>query len=80
MVTYFVAMPFLALEGGLTPGQAMECPTEAAAVRHAEAMARSASNAGAIAFSRRGDPSLGEFEDAVVIKTFGEVPDEFCYG
>jgi hypothetical protein len=35
------------------------------------------SNAGAVAFSRRGDPNLGEFGDAVILKTFGEVPDDF---
>ena len=28
----------------------------------------------AVAFSRTGDPSVGEFEDAVVIERFGEVP------
>lgn len=80
MVTYFVAMPFVAVEGGLAPGQPIECPNEAAAVRRAEAMSRSEANAGAIAFSRRGDANLGEFDDAVIIKTFGEVPDEFCFG
>jgi hypothetical protein len=28
---------------------------------------------GAIAFSRSGDPALGDFEDAVILKTVGEV-------
>jgi hypothetical protein len=28
---------------------------------------------GAIAFSRTGDPALGEFEDALILKTIGEV-------
>jgi hypothetical protein len=32
--------------------------------------------AGAVAFSRRGDPNVGEFEDAVIFKAFGEVPDD----
>jgi hypothetical protein len=27
----------------------------------------------AIAFSRTGDPALGDFEDAVILKTVGEV-------
>jgi hypothetical protein len=35
-------------------------------------------NAGAIAFSRSGDLHLGEFEDAVILQTFGQVPDEFA--
>jgi hypothetical protein len=27
--------------------------------------------------SRSGDPNLGEFDDAVILKTFGEVPEDF---
>jgi hypothetical protein len=34
------------------------------------------SKAGAIAFSRTGDPSTGEFADAVILAGFGEVADE----
>jgi hypothetical protein len=33
-------------------------------------------NAGAIAFSRAGDPKTGEFEPAEVLKRFGDVPAE----
>jgi hypothetical protein len=40
-------------------------------------MSRDATNVGAIAFSRQGSPDLGEFEDAVVLKAFGDVPDDF---
>jgi hypothetical protein len=32
----------------------------------------------AVAFSRNGDLNLGEFDDAVILKTFGEVPDDFA--
>jgi hypothetical protein len=32
--------------------------------------------AGAVAFSRQGSPNTGEFEDAVILKAFGEVPDD----
>jgi hypothetical protein len=35
--------------------------------------------AGAIAFSRHGSPDLGEFDDAVILKTFGDVPDDFRF-
>jgi hypothetical protein len=77
MIHYYVAMPFTADEGGLAPGQPVECPSEAAAIRRAEVMSRHAANAGAVAFSRRGDPNLGEFEDAVILKTFGDVPEDF---
>jgi hypothetical protein len=75
---YYVALPFTPEEGGgLAPGPAIECPSAPAAIRRAEAIARHDANAGAVAFSRSGDPNLGEFEDAVILKTFGEVPEDF---
>jgi hypothetical protein len=74
---YYVAMPFIPMDHGLAPGQELECPTEPAAIRRAEAMARHQANAGAVAFSRSGDPNLGEFEDATILKTFGKVPEDF---
>ena len=40
-------------------------------------MAFNQANAGAVAFSRSGDPNVGEFDDAVILKTFGEVPEDF---
>ena len=43
-----------------------------AAIKAAESMART--SAGAVAFSRTGDPQIGEFADAVVLRKFGEVP------
>jgi hypothetical protein len=73
---YYVALPFTHVaEGGLAPGLAIQCPNAGDAIRRAEAMARA--NAGAVAFSRRGNPDVGEFDDAVILKTFGEVPDDF---
>jgi hypothetical protein len=36
-------------------------------------------NAGAVAFSRQESPELGEFEEAEILKTFGEVPDDFYF-
>ncbi|ACL58730.1 hypothetical protein [Methylobacterium nodulans] len=35
---------------------------------------------GAIAFSRTGDPATGEWADAVVLATGGEMPPEFFEG
>jgi hypothetical protein len=34
-------------------------------------MALDKANAGALAFSRSGDPDTGEFEAGVILKTFG---------
>lgn len=75
-LTYYVAIPFVASDDGVAPGQAMECQSESQAVSRAGAMARDPANAGAIAFKRTGDPMMGDFSDAIVIKTFGQVPDQ----
>jgi hypothetical protein len=80
MMIYYVALPFVRIEGSLAPAQAVECPHAAAAVSRAEAMSRNAANVGAVAFSREGSAELGEFEDAVVLKTFGDVPDDLPFG
>jgi hypothetical protein len=32
-MVYFVALPFVHVDGGLAPGEAVECPHEAAAIR-----------------------------------------------
>ncbi len=53
-VTYYVALPFIRTEDGVAPGEAQEMPSESAAIPRAEAMARDASNAGALAFKRSG--------------------------
>jgi hypothetical protein len=76
-MVYFVALPFIRVDGGLAPGEAMECASGSAAIRRAQAMASNEANVGAIAFSRSGDSNLGEFDDAVILKTFGQVPDDF---
>jgi hypothetical protein len=77
---YYVALPFARVDGGLAPGDAVECPhAAAAAVRRAQAMSCNGANVGAIAFSRRGSPEVGEFENAEILKTFGEVPDDFHF-
>ena len=74
-VTYYVALPFVRAEDGIAPGQAQEMPNEPAAVRRAEVMSRDPENAGALAFKRTGDPNMGNFGDATVLKTFGQVPE-----
>ena len=58
--------------GELIAGEAQERQTAGAALREARRMTLTAP--GVVAFSRTGDPSIGEFEDAVVIERFGEVP------
>jgi hypothetical protein len=56
--------------------QQLRCQSEAAGIRRAEGMSRDPANAGAVAFKRAGDPNVGEFSDAVVLKKFGDVPED----
>lgn len=72
-VTYYVALPFVWNdEGELVPGEAQDRQSAGAAESLARRMATT--SAGAVAFSRTGEPATGDFEDAVVLRTFGEVP------
>jgi hypothetical protein len=74
-VTYFVALAFMRSDDddGIVACE----PEEARSVEHAVRVARSVAavedHCGAIAFSRTGDLAIGEFEDAVILKTVGEV-------
>ena len=74
-VTYYVALPFIRTEDGTARGEAQECRSEGTAIRPEE-MSRDPANAGAVAFKRAGDPNVGEFSDAVVLKKFGDVPED----
>jgi hypothetical protein len=73
-VTYYVALPFVSAEDGVAAGQAQELPNENAAIRSAEAMSRKEPNVGALAFKRTGDPNLGTYSDATLLRSFGTVP------
>jgi hypothetical protein len=76
-VTYYVAMPFLQDDtGSPVAGAAEECQSSSGALRRAEALARGAGCVGAVAFSRTGDPMVGEFSDAQLLRKFGQVPDD----
>jgi hypothetical protein len=78
MVIYYLALPFVRLEnGGLAPGEPVECPHSSAVIRRADAMSRNEANAGAVAFARIDSPDFGDLEDAMILKTFGNVPDDF---
>jgi hypothetical protein len=80
MVIYYTALPFVRLEdGALAPGEAVECPHSSAVIRRADAMLRNEANAGAVALAHIDGPDLGDFEDAMILRTFGDVPDDFDY-
>ena len=75
-VTYYVALPFVAADDGIAPGEAIECFNPNAAVMRAEALSRKPGHVGALAFSRTGDPATGDFGEAKVLRKFGEMPDD----
>jgi hypothetical protein len=71
-VTYHVVVVFdLDDAGELKPGEGREATSAEAAVRAARGLA--SQHAGAVAFSRTGDPATGEFDDAVILAHFGSV-------
>ncbi len=74
-VTYFVVLPFVRDEDGeLIAEEGIEAQTVIPAQRRAQAML--AKKAAAVAFSRTGDPAMGEFEDAVILGCYGETPSD----
>ena len=71
-MTYHVVVVFdWDAEGDLKPGEAQEVMSPVVAERRARALALE--HAGALAFSRTGNPATGEFEEAVLLTRFGEV-------
>jgi hypothetical protein len=76
-VTYYVALPFTVDDAGESiAGAGEELQSPNAAMRRAETLSRQPGNIGAVAFSRTGDPAIGEFSDAVVLGQFGDVPSD----
>jgi hypothetical protein len=71
-LTYFVVLPFVQAPRGLLPEEGIEAPDEDVAVRMGKRL--SENKAGVIVFARSGDPDLGEYEDAEILATFGELP------
>jgi hypothetical protein len=75
-VTHYVVLPFVMADDGVAAGEAVECLSANAAVMRAEALSRKPGCAGAVAFSRTGDPASGDFGEARVIRKFGDVPED----
>lgn len=76
-ITYYVMVPFTQVKGAVSAGNGVQCPSERSAVAQARgAVAKGA--VGAVAFKRSGDPSIGEYGDAILIAQEGLVPEEFA--
>lgn len=74
-VTIHVVQAFEQHEDGIVAAEPKTCPSAGSARALA---ARLASNhVGVIAWSRTGDPELGDWEPAVELVRTGTIPDEF---
>jgi hypothetical protein len=74
-MTYYVALAFKRSQdsGDIVACDPKEARSSDQAIRMAGSLAAMEGHCGAIAFSRTGDPALGDFEDAVILKTVGEI-------
>jgi hypothetical protein len=78
MFISYTALPFVRLENGdMAPGEAVECPHLSAVIRRADEMFRNGANAGVVALAVIDSPRLADFEEPLILKTFGDVPAEF---
>ena len=75
-VTYCVVLPFVRDDetGELIAEGGQEAPSEHSAMARARAMI--GTKVGAVAFRSSVNPSLGDFEDAVILGRYGETPDD----
>ena len=75
-LTYYVVLAFTRSEDGDIIGtEPKEARSVEQAIRMAKSLAATEPHCGAVAFSRTGDPAIGDFEDAVILKAIGEVDD-----
>jgi hypothetical protein len=80
-ITHYVALSFKRADGkNLSPGTTVECSSERGAVLRAELLSLDRADVGSVAFSRSENLKLRNFEPAVVLEAFGEVPDNFDIG
>ena len=74
-VTYFVVLPIVRNEEGeLIAEDGQEAPNAFAAQRRAQTIV--GKKVGAFAFSRKGDPAIGEFDEAVILGRYGDAPED----
>ena len=81
-MTYYVALAFKRSERAATSLRASRKKRAVQTKRSAwlTLWRQTEGHCGAIAFSRTGDPALGDFEDAVILKAVGEVDSGLLTG
>ena len=75
-ITQFVALAFDLIDGGLVPGEAVDCANPALAIQTAQGQWKLFGHAGAVAFSRTSDFEQGKFNLRHVQRRFGPVTDD----
>jgi hypothetical protein len=78
-ITSFVALPFDVADGSAVVAEPIECLSPAAAIERAQGPWKILRHTGAVAFSRTGDPAIGNFTDAKVIGKLGDAPDDLLW-
>jgi hypothetical protein len=76
-ITRYVVVSFRRVGSDLVPGPAVESPDAGLAIQRAELMTRDEDIVGSVAFSRRGNPDTEEYDTAVILKMFGDIPPDF---
>ena len=74
-VTIHVVQAFEQRDDGIVAAEPKTCPSAGSARALAARLA--SQHAGAIAWSRTGDPELGDWQPAVELFRAGTIPDEF---
>lgn len=76
--TLYVVEAFEERDGGVVPAEPKACPSATAARQLADRLAQT--HVGVIAWSRTGDPDLGDWGPPEVLVRIGVIPDEFEAG
>ena len=77
LITYFAVLPFSRSEDGdFIAEAAIEVRSHEQA--KATAMRMAGADRGAVAFTKTGDPQLGDWNDAVILGRYGDVPDDLA--
>ncbi|CAM5764379.1 hypothetical protein LMIY3S_01128 [Labrys miyagiensis] len=79
-ITYYLVIPFIRTPDGTFLALDPEEATDVAKAKHRAfnivGQERGDDQVvGTIAFSRSGDPTLGDFEDALILARYGETPE-----
>ena len=76
-IVRFQALAFDVVDGGLVEGPRVDCESPALAVQTAQGLWKIFGHAGAVAFSRTSYFGRPESNRRLVLRRFGQVPDEY---